>query len=679
MARGKAPGKARLTMAKAAPAAEVSKLRRQLAAKERELAKIGHELTKKDRDLAESLDQQTASAEILRAIASAPGEAESVLQTIAQSAQRLFSAVHATITRIEGGHFRAVASAGHDTQTTVLGFAQRLVDRGSVAGRAAIDKCVVEVEELRQASDEFPTAPGHTLGTVLAAPLLREGETIGTISVGRIEVQGFSDDQIQLLRAFADQAVIAIENARLLSELRESLDRQTATSEVLGVISSSPGELMPAFEAILDNALRISGSQFGMLAVREGQGFRGAATRGVGPRFAETLSRFHEPAPGTTLDTVQRTRQTVQIVDCAAEPSYDAVRALNPDYAVVRTHLCVPMLRESELVGAILIYRDQVLPFTDKQIALVKNFATQAVIAIENARLLSELRESLERQTATSEVLGVISSSPGDLQPVFDSMLANATRLCEADRGSLFRRDGSRLVRAAYRDLPSDLVELRSREDLIIELDGGRAPDRMMREKATVHISDYQTDEWYKHQHGHAHVVTLGGARTGLWVPMLKDGEVVGAFSLLRAQPRPFGDKQIALVENFAAQAVIAIENARLLSELRESLDRQTATADILRTIASTPDNSTRALDTIAETAARIFAASSAYIRRLDGATLRVVSSAGKVGRAMGNHMPDIRIQDSTRPAQAIIEKRQIAVDDVKADTVVSVQGRLVQ
>jgi GAF domain-containing protein len=288
--------------------------------------------------------------------------------------------------------------------------------------------------------------------SLLLVPMLKDDILIGVITIYRQEVQSFTDKQIGLLQNFAAQAVIAIENTRLLNELRqrtddltESLEQQTATSEVLRIVSSSSGSLEPVFNAMIENATRLCGAEVGTFALYEGTGFRGVAVYGHSERYAQVVTRTNPLPPGTGLKRLETTGQTVQVVDVAVDAAYEDVRRLNPDFGRVRTALYVPIVKEGALIGAFMIYRHKVLPFSAKQVELVENFAAQAVIAIENARLLNELRqrtndltESLEQQTATSEVLKVISSSPGELEPVFNAMLSNAVRICEAKFGNLF-------------------------------------------------------------------------------------------------------------------------------------------------------------------------------------------------------------------------------------------------
>ena len=330
-------------------------------------------------------------------------------------------------------------------------------------GRLARTKQTVHIADVLNEPGFFEVPPGFTgpllstIGgarTVVAVPMLKDSELVGAIVIYRQEVRPFSGKQIELVTSFARQAVIAIENTRLLNELRESLEQQTATSEVLGVISSSPGELKPVFETMLANATRLCDAKFGLLNLYDGDSFHQVAFHNVPSAYAETRGvetfRTFRPPPGSGHAEVLRTKEVVHIDDLRSMRPY---REGNPlivafvDLAGVRTFLIAPMIKENELIGTIAIYRQEVRPFTDKQIELVKNFAAQAVIAIENARLLNELRESLQQQTATSEVLGVISRSPGELEPVFQAMLENATRICEAKFGVLFRYDGSSAAR----------------------------------------------------------------------------------------------------------------------------------------------------------------------------------------------------------------------------------------
>jgi GAF domain-containing protein len=362
--------------------------------------------------------------------------------------------------------------------------------------------------------------------------------------------------------------------ALLTRERDEALEQQTATAEVLQVISSSPGDLKPVFETMLAKAVRICDARFGNIFRWDGDALHLLAAHNVPIAFDDVRRRLPlRPSPGNTpLGRMVATKTVVHVTDLAGEKSY-IERAPSVVAAVelggIRTFLAVPMLKEGELIGAFTLNRPEVRPFTEKQIALVTNFAAQAVIAIENTRLLSELRESLQEQTATSEVLQVISSSSGNVQPVFSTVLENAVRICEAKFGVLYLYEGGGFRSVAARDVPPAFAEALGKEQFPPA--PGGVLDAVMKTGRTVHVSDLAAMQGYLERH-HRMVasVELGGVRTVVAVPMLRGDELVGVIGIYRQEVRPFTEKQIALLTNFAAQAVIAIENARLLNELRE-------------------------------------------------------------------------------------------------------------
>ncbi|HEY1799158.1 MAG TPA: GAF domain-containing protein [Stellaceae bacterium] len=411
------------------------------------------------------------------------------------------------------------------------------------------------------------------------------------------------------------------------AELAGLLDQQTATAEVLEVISSSPGRLEPVFEAVLENAVRICGGSFGMLGLRDGDGFRGVATHGADPDLSAGLTRIHHPPPGTGLRRMQETLETVAVLDCAAEPAYDAVRANIPAMALVRTALHVPMLKESEFLGAIMIYRREVLAFTDKEVALVESFAKQAAIAIENARLMSETQEALDQQTATAEVLQVINSSPGDLTPVFDAMLEKALRLCDASLGTLWTYDGERMHPAAIRGASPEYDAYLSREPL---RPGAGALGSFVRGGNIVSVVDLKDTDAYRSGDAHRRaLVDLGNGRSLLGIPLRTDEQLVGAFLIYRREPQPFSAKQIALLQNFAAQAVIAMQNARLITETQEALDQQTATAEVLGVINSSPGDLAPVFDAMLEKAMRLCEATFGQLSIYDGERFNTAATYG--------------------------------------------------
>jgi class 3 adenylate cyclase/putative methionine-R-sulfoxide reductase with GAF domain len=352
--------------------------------------------------------------------------------------------------------------------------------------------------------------------------------------------------------------------AQLTYERDEALEQLAATSDVLKIISSSPGELQPVFQAMLENAVRICGAKFGNLWLREGDAYRIGATHGAPAAYVDFLRTepVFLPNPNVGLGQLAKTKEAYHLADAAAVARHSRLREATINLAGARTLVVVPMLKDDEVVGAVSIYRQEVRPFTDKQIELVKNFAAQAVIAIENARLLNELRESLEQQTATSQVLQVISSSPGQLESVFQTILENATRICEAKFGVMYHFDDA-FHPAAMLNAPKRLAEfIRQRGPFLPP--AGSPLDQLLQTKKLIHIADVSVEPVQSAPS------KLGGARSLVGVPMLKENKLIGAIIIYRQEVRPFTDKQVELVQNFAAQAVIAIENTRLLDDLNK-------------------------------------------------------------------------------------------------------------
>ena len=612
-------------------------------------------------ELKESLEQQTATSEILGVIASSPTDIQPVLDVLAENAARLCDATDALIFRVDGDILCLAAKHGE----MPVAETNRPIIRGTPGGRAVVDRRTIHVSDLAaEIETEYPQYENRSTRTALATPLLREDIPIGLIFIRRTEVRPFSEKQIDLLKTFADQAVIAIENVRLFkeldernAELREALEHQTATAEVLGIISRSPTDVQPVLDAIVESAARVCGIDDVVLRLHEGTVMVARAHFGSIP-----ISVGRE---AISIDELQhrwlRERGALHVPDVQAQNELQL--GMTGGW---RTFLSVPLRQLGELVGALYARRTEVRPFTPAQIKLLETFADQAVIAIENVRLFKELQErnrdlteALEQQTATSEILRAIANSPTEIQPVLDVIAENAARICRTPDVAISRveNDVYRYV-AIYGSAPNRPFGTTR------PIDRGSVIGRAIIDRQTMHIHDVRAvqDDFWRVKTG----AVQEGLRTMLVTPLLREGVAIGAIGIRRTEVQPFTDKQIALLKTFADQAVIAIENVRLFQELKESLEQQTATSEILGVIASSPTDIQPVLDAIARSAAKLCDAPSTFIQRVDGNVMRRVAAYPYPAPLIGEETVIDRRRISGR---AITDRQTIQVQDVALET----------
>ncbi|MEO8739926.1 MAG: GAF domain-containing protein [Casimicrobiaceae bacterium] len=651
-----------------------------------ENVRLFRELEARNRDITESLEQQTATSEILRVIARSPTDTQPVFDMLAQRAGKLCDAEVAVVSRFDGGLIELAAIDGIVLEgvNIVRGLYPMQLDAPSMTARVVRHASVVQVADVLADPEyglkDFARAAHYRAG--LGVPIIRDKRVIGAIFVGRASPGSFTDSQVELLKTFADQAVIAIENVRLFTELEarncditEALEQQTATSDILRVISQSQTDVQPVFETIAAATLKLCRAGSANVLTFDGTLMHIAALAVVDPEGAERIRNVY-PSPASRDHAGPRAimdRSIVAVHDVLEDPEY-VIKAAAIG-AGFRSVLAVPLLRDGTPIGAIVAGRPEPGPFSDKQIALLQTFADQAVIAIENARLFSELQtrnreitEALEQQTATSDILRVISGSPTDVQPVFEIIGARAEKLCQADLSLVSTLDGEMIKLVALHGMDaagSEAVKL----EFPMRLSAETVTARTVRSRAVIHIPDVLADPLYE---------TKGAARAArfrccLGVPMLREDQVVGAIFVARTTPGLFADTQVELLKTFADQAVIAIENVRLFRELdvrnRDlsiALDQQTATSDILRVISNSQTDVQPVFDAIVRSAVALCGAEHSLIFQFDGEVLKPVS---RYEVTLGFN--DYWIRHPMRPGRgsvsgrATLDRRTVHIHDV--------------
>jgi GAF domain-containing protein len=623
----------------------------------------------------EALERQTATAEILKVIASSPDDVQPVFDAIAASALRLCAGSFSVVTRFDGRqiHLEALCNAVPEAEAAIRSVYPIVPNRSNATARAVEEREAVQIPDVLadpayQVGDVSQVAKYRS---VLAVPMLRDGTPVGAINVCRAQAGQFPEHQISLLRTFADQAVIAIENVRLFNETKEALERQTATSEVLRVISSSPTDVQPVFDSIAESAATLCGAKIGFVAKFDGALIHMMAHYGTTPEAVDSIRAAYpmKPEGESVAARVIRNGAPVQVADVLADATYS-----HKDAAVsagFRSALGVPLLRENQIVGAIIVVREVAGDFEEKQIDLLKTFADQAVIAIENVRLFNETKEALERQTATAEILKVISESPTNTKPVFDAIVQSGRGLFPNAAVAVMLPEGNQVRMAAVAAQSSEQAKAwRGRFPIPM------SPDRMhakaILDCELIDVPDAEAAREGPYAPGIENFLKSGNRAITI-APMVCEGTAIGAISVVREKPGPLSEKQVALLRTFAAQAVIAIENVRLFNETKESLERQTATAEILRVIASSPSDVQPVFDAIVKSAVRLIGGFSAVAVRVEGGMLHLAAitstspegddalrgifpqavtaaTTGNVHRAVQTGMPAVRRDMETDP-----------------------------
>jgi len=623
----------------------------------------------------EALEQQTATAGILHVISQSPTDIAPVMVAVAKAAVRFCGAEDAHVFLRDGGEMVSSAHEG-PLSSHPLGYRDALDASNTARADTILEARVTHLPDTLAPDAEAAyrsireNSIQHGFRAQLNAPMLKDGRAIGCICLRRRDPGAFTPRQITLLETFAAQAVIAIENVRLFSELREALEQQTATSEILRVISGSPTDVSPVLDAVAKAALRFCGAEDSVVQLREGDQW--LIVGHEGPMIAEIGSRQpldRQTAPGRAM------------LDCRTAHFPD-VSALDPvEYAAAhefsrrhgfRAALAAPMLREGQAIGAVTLRRSAPGAFTERQIEVLESFAAQAVIALQNTRLFTELKESLEYQTATSDVLSVISRSTSELEPVLRSMLAAATRLCGVHMGGVAVRRGDVLRYVTSTGVSAEFDKwLRETPH---PMDRTSIAGRAAIDKRVTYIPNLAADPDY----AMPLTTTVGNMQSLLAVPLLREDEVVGVMTLGRSNTEPFTERQIGLVRTFADQAVIAMENTRLLADLRESLDYQTATSEVLEVISRSTSDLAPVLNTMLAAAARLCGVGKGDVSiRRDGQMRYAASIGASPAEDAWLRTRVIAADRSTCAGRAMVTRQVVHVLDQAADAELAVPRQI--
>jgi GAF domain-containing protein len=668
-----------------------------------ENVRLFKELAARNRDLTEALEQQTATSEILRVISSSPTNVEAVFHTILANALRLCETPNGGVFIFDGRAFRVAATAAWSEEfLATLQGTDILPGPETPLRRVGLEPRVSHVADILSDPSFSPPEIYRREGmrTALAVPMLKEGRLVGALTTHRHEVRPFTESQIGLLKTFADQAVIAIENVRLFTELqtsnrelRTALDTQTATSEILGVISRSPTDEKPVFDAIAQSSVRLCDAILGLVAIFDGELLHLVSQEHVGTEglraltaaYPMRLSRGHL-AGRAILD-----RTVIHVADVTLDPDYVGAHGVGN-----RATLSVPMLRKGAPIGTITIGRFEPVPFTHQQIELLKTFADQAVIAIENVRLFKELQEknraltqahgqvteALEQQTATSEVLRAIAHTQTDAQPVFDTIVRSAARLCDATAAAVFLSDGRMLYLPANYGGYAPEAGAASRARFPRQIDMDTTPGMAILTRSVVHVPDIEEPSAMEHvkQTGR-----LLGFRSVVSVPMLREGEAVGAINVSRPAPGGFSDSEVSLLKTFADQAVIAVENVRLFkaleartADLTRSVEQLTALGEVGRAVSSTLDSET-VLTTIVSRAVQLSGLDGGVVFEYDEGAEEFVQRAQT---ETGGLLAEARRTTRIRKGEGVLGRTAITLEPVQVPDITApgaYEGRLRQ